>query len=587
MRRALVGLLVVLAVAPAVLGAAGGQSLAETDPGNMTLAELQERGQQIEGADPSRRWLGERGSVYVSYQETNLVKQMGSDSPEWAVDKVVSSDKTVDTNEVKLHFDRPRGAGEKTINVVTIAWKTEQKEVEQGNTTTTETQVVDVRRQSTEVRLTDPMETATVDLPDTEEQQFVTMYVEEYPGARWVFPHDPIALADSLPFGTSWGSYLGWFATRFLLLTAIGVPVAIGGAYKTLEYTHTGPGKGVLWWLIAGGLLSYLALYFSHGTVAVVLTSAPWIMGLFVDGIAYVATLELADPTEEARFESVVTTDAQNPLGDELPDISEEWAEHLHYVQKDDGIALVKPSLTFFITLLAGADPPTLSLSDLKTRVKSRGSSPEDEKFYGREPENDADDVDPELVYVQWPALQFGPEGLRRQVDQVGLPGADGVEDGDSRTVTTAEWDRDRLVRAGLFGLLTGAVANVALGGIGYAILGVAVGAFASTVRRVDGSASFDPAPAHSTAAKARAVTEQQELAIAETFEELQQKVAEADATTTEQAVDIAEAYIGQLRGQIDRLIGGDDSGGLPGDGSAGPSPDTTGPSRETGVSDD
>lgn len=585
MRRALVGLLVVFAVAPAVLGAAGGQSLSETDPGNMTLAELQERGQQIEGADPSRRWLGERGSVYVSYQETNLVKQMGSDGPEWAVDKVVSPDKTVDTNEVKLHFERPQEAGEKTINVVTVAWKTEQKEVSQGNTTTTETVVTDVRRQSTEVRLTDPITTATVDLPDTENQQFVTMYVEEYPGARWVFPHDPIALSDSLPFGSSWGSYLGWFATRFLLVTAVGVPIGIGGAYKTLEYTYTGPGKGVLWWLIAGGLLSYLALYSSHGTVAVVLTSAPWIMGLFVDAIAYVAALELADPTEEARFESVVTTDAQNPLGDDLPDISEEWAEHLHYVDKDDGIALVKPSLTFFITLLAGAEPPTLSLSDLKTRVKSRGSSPEDEKFYGTEPETDAE-VDPELVYIRWPALQFGPEGLRRQVDQVGLPGADGVDDADSRTVTTAEWDRDRLVRAGLFGLLTGAVANVALGGVGYAILGVAVGAFASTVRRVDGSASFSPAPAHATAAKARAVTEQHEMAIAETFEELQQKVAEADATTTEQAVDIAEAYIGQLRGQIDRLIGGDDSGGLPGDGAAGPSPDATA-SRETGVSDD
>jgi len=488
-----------------------------------------------------------------------------------------------------MHFNRPSGAGEQTINVVTIAWKTEEKKVQNGNTTTTETVVTDVRRQSTEVRLTDSFSTATVELPDTEEQQFVTMYVKEYPGARWVFPHDPIALADSLPFGGSWGSYLSWFVTRFLAVTAIGVPAAIGGAYKTLDYTYTGPGKGVIWWLIAGGLLSYLALYFAHGTMAVLLTSAPWIMGIFVDIIAYIATLELADPTDEARFESVVTTDAQNPLGEDLPDISEEWAEHLHFVERPDGIALVKPSLTYFVTLLAGAEPPTLSLTDLKTRVKSRGSSPEEEKFYGREPEGDDDDLDAELVYIQWPALQFGPDGLREQVDQVGLPNGDqDVDDAETRTVTTSRWDRDRLIRAGLFGLAVGAVGNIVLGGLGYAALGVAVGAFASTVRRVDGSASFDPAPAHSTAAKARAVTEQHELAIADTFEQLQEKVAEADATTTEQAVDIAEAYIGQLRGQIDRLIGGDDSGGLPGAGDQGPAdPTTNGRSRETGVSDD
>jgi len=586
MRRALVGLLVVLALVPAVLGAAGGQSLATTSTENMTVGELAEGGQQIDGADPSRRWLGERGSVYMSYQETNLVKQMGAQQPDWAVDKVVSPDKTVDTNEVTMHFNRPSTGGEETIHVVVLSWNVEEREVTEGNTTTTETVATNVRRQTTEVTLSNAFETATVSLPDTEEPQRVTMFVQEYPSARWTFPHDPVALSDTVPFGQSWGAYLSWFSTRFLLITAIGVPVAIAGAYKTLDYTYTGPGKGVVWWLIALGLCSYLALYFSHRSVALLLTSAPWVMGVFVDIIAYVATLELADPTEEARFESIVTTDAQNPLGDDLPDISEEWAEHLHYVQRDDGLALVKPSLTYFVTLLAGAKPPTLSLTDLQTRVKSRGSSPEDEKFYGSEPEGDEDvEADPELVYIQWPALQFGPDGLRRQVEQVGLPDGDGVEEGEERTVTTNEWDRDRLTRAGLFGLLTGAAANVALGGVGMGVLGFTVGMFAATVRRVDGTASFDPAPAHATAAKARVVTEQQELAIAETFEELQQKMAEADATTTEQAVDIAEAYIGQLRGQIDRLIGGDDAGGLPEQSE--PSVEMDTPATDAGVSDD
>jgi len=601
MRRTLAVLAVLLALSTVAIPAAG-QSLSDTEPANMTVGQLAERGQQIEGADPSRRWLGERGSVYVSYQETNLVKQLGSQQPEWAVDKVVSPDKTVDTNEVTMHINRPVSAGEETLHVVVIAWQTEEVPVNgtaADGTQTEETRTVatNVRKQTTEVRVTDAFSTATISLPDTEEGQRVTMFVREYPNARWVFPHDPIALSDGLPFGDSWASYLSWFATRFLLVTAIGVPIAIGAAYKTLNYTYTGPGKGVLWWLIALGLCSYLALYFSHRSVALLLTAAPWIMGVFVDLIAYVATLELADPTEVGRFESLVTTDATNPLGEEVPDIAEEWAEHLHYVEcEDGGVALVKPSLTYFITLLAGASPPSISLADLKTRVKSRGSSPEDEKFYGSEPE-DADEVEgePELVYVRWPALQFGPSGLRERVDQVALP-ADGETEtpddpeGTVRTTSTDQWDRDRLTRAGMFGLLAGASANVALGGVAMGLLGFAAGTFAGTLRRVDGSASFDPAPAHGMSAKARAVTEQHDLMIAETFEELQQKMADADASTTEQAVDIAEAYIGNLRSQIDRLMGGgSDAGGLPDQG-ADPSVDvepSASSQTDAGVGDD
>ncbi|MDG5775964.1 hypothetical protein VB773_14245 [Haloarculaceae archaeon H-GB2-1] len=570
MRRALVGLLLVLLVSPTIVApiAAAPGDVETKSAENYTISELAERGQQIEGADPSRRWLGERGSVFVSYQQTNLVKEMGSQRPEWAVDKVVSPDKLVDTDDVKMHINRPQTAGEKKIHIVVLAWKTETREVNGTNgTTRQETYLTSVRKRTTEVRLTDAFETVEVALPDTENPQHITMYVREYPSARWTFAHDPVALADGLPFGRSWGDYLSWFVSRFFIITALGVPVAIAGAYKTLEHTHSGPGKSVMWWLIAGGLGSYLTLYFSHRKVAELLTTAPWVMGVFVVVIAYLATLELADPTEKGLFEGVVTTDAQNPLGEDIPDISEEVGDVVSFVDGGDGtIKLVKSELSYFVTLLAGAEPPTLDMSDLSTRVRYNGTAPGDEKFYAAVPDDLDDDEDPDLVYVQWPALSFGPDGLREM-----------VEDGDG---TMARWDTEKLSRAGLLGLLAGAAANVALGAVNWAILAAVVGFYAGTMRRVDGEASFDPAPVHSTAAKARAVTEKQELAVAETFEALQQKVAEADATTTEQAVDIAEAYINQLRGQVDRLLGGD-AGGLP-DQAGGGSVEV-----ESGVSDD
>jgi hypothetical protein len=50
--------------------------------------------------------------------------------------------------------------------------------------------------------------------------------------------------------------------------------------------------------------------------------------------------------------------------------------------------------------------------------------------------------------------------------------------------------------------------------------------------------------------------------------------------STTEQAVDIAEAYMAELRGQLDRLMGGD-TGGL----SDGPTPQQSG--REEVYGDD
>ncbi|WP_436924929.1 hypothetical protein [Halosimplex amylolyticum] len=574
MRRSLAVLLVALLVAPSLasIGAA-----APEDPSNYTLAELSERGQQIEGgsADPSRRWLGERGNVFVSYEQTNLVKEMASQRPEWAVDKVVEPDKTVDTKEVRMHFNRLRGADVKKIHVTVVAWKTETKTVNGTDGTPRDVEYpTAIRRQTTEVRLSGPVKTAEIDLTDTEEPQTITMYIQEYPGARWVFPHDPVALSDSVPFGTSWGSYLSWFFGRFFIIAALGVPIAIAGAYKTLDYTYTGPGKGVMWWVIAGGLASYLSLYFSHRSIALMLTSAPWIMGLFIVVVAYIATLELADPTETGLFEGIITTDATNPMGDDIPDIADERGDTIDYVDDGDGtIKLVKPSLGYFGTLLAGAEAPELDTADLKTRVKYHGSAAGDEKFYADVSDTD-DGEKPVLVEVEWPALEFGPSGLKQRVES-----DEGVEVLD-------EWDKDRLVRTGLFGALAGALGNVLIGGVGWALLAFTVGAYLSTVRRVDGSASFDPAPVHSTAAKARAVTERQELTIASTFSELQETIANADSDTAEKAVDIAEAHISQFRDQIDRLLGGEDSGGLPESGTNDVDTDIN-PQAGPGVSDD
>ena len=569
--RRLVGVLIAVCVLAGALspvfsgavavaaGAGNADSNTTLQEGEFSHAELSETGMQIEGQDPSSRYLGTRGMVFVSYRETNFVKELSEvNEPEWAIDKVVSPDKTVDTQAVNFHVSRMKNAPTETVHVHVVQFETERVDVAEGNETRMQTVAVNQTHRVVETELTGGGDTLTVDLPHTNSQKQVTMWVEEYPDARWTFPHDPVATANTLPFGNSWASFLPWFGTRFFLLTLIGVPLAIGGAIKTLEKTSAGPGKGAAWWVIVPGILSYMAAYLALGRIAGLIVAAPWVMGLLVVGIAYIATLEYADDTYELLIEQVTTTGDINALGEAVSDIEGEKGATFHAVDRDGSrIALVqKGSLKKFLLVAAtDADWPELDLSDMECRIEyglgsSEGSAVADAKLY-------ADEGEGEVIEVQWPDLSVGTTALKANRDALPGDGAPAVEDGASPTETVGNgWSKDKLSAAFTAWAFGTIVASAYLGwGSKAAAAGlVPVAKVASDV--TDSWARFVAAPEHATKAKASRVAEKHEMSIAKTFEEIQESEADREADLAEVAIDIADARTKQGRERLRRILG-------------------------------
>lgn len=597
-RRVLVALLALALVAPTVATAAGAPAASvATMPENATassdysLDDLSQRGERI-STDPSERFMGYQGTVFVSYGEWNPIKDLGPPEPDYAVDHVISGE-TVPANELTFHFNRKRGAEPENVTVVIVTWERE--------TVTRDNETVAVARNVTEHRrqleLSGPSTMASVRLPNSDSRRMVTMYLEEYPEARWVFSHDSVATTTRLPFGGTWGSFLPWFFTNFMLVVGVGVPVAIGAGIKALDEVGFSPGKGMGWYLITCGLSAYFVGYFSLGTIADVVVTLPAALGGVVVIVAFVATLEYADDAQTALFEGITTETVTNPLGEDVPDVVKEAGDEFHFVELDeDELGLVKRgSIRMWLAVVLGAQLPSLDTADLATEYRYGGHDSPDRKFYGAEDsldlagahpgEGDADDWNGKVLRVRWPSIEWGRSTFKKRVEDVERPvlpggssddadddadeiGNDAPSDGDPRdvggTVTTTRevWDRDRLSTGVMaFGLVSLVAANL----VG-TLLAVTLGALAVAIvstEKVHGEAYFVPAEAHATPAKAQRVTEQQSITVARTFHQLEEMVADLDLDSHERAMEVAEAHIQRTRERLDRLLGGEGPSGI------------------------
>lgn len=562
MRRP-VGVLFVATVLLVVAAAAPLSGVAAADTSNSSqwsYDELSERGIQIEGQDPSSRYLGSRGIAFVWYDETNVVKELSKlNQPEWAVDKVITPGQVVDTQTVNLDVSRTRGAPSETVHVHVVMWQKTTETIEQGNTTTTEPAATNVTHQVHEVQLNGGGSTAEIDLPHTEEQRRVTMWVEEYPSSRWVFPYEPVATSEALPFGNNWASFLAWFFPRFLGLLAIGVPVAIGGAFKAVDAVGSSPGKGIAWWVVVPGFLLYMAGYLALGRIAELIVTAPWVLALAIVALAFVATAERAKKTKTALVEQVVTKNSTNALGEDVPDVETERGTMLDVVDLGgERLALVKPGnlKKWLLVALTDAEWPVLDLSDMDSRVSyesdtSVGGKVADMKIYVAEGEGD-------LLGVQWPGVELSMANLKVRRDE--LPAGDGAAT-DGGTVEPPEeigdgWSQERVVGA-VTAWSVGAIAASAVVGVG--VQAAAIGLLPAAVKtaRVRHSwARIVWAPKHDTKAKASRVAEHHEHEIAETFDDIQTSESERDGELAERVMNLVETRTSKDREILWRLLG-------------------------------
>ncbi|MFC7047277.1 hypothetical protein ACFQH6_19380 [Halobacteriaceae archaeon GCM10025711] len=553
-RTSLAVLLVVFAVVvagTAGLVAAGSDqgTTAENTTAKYDLGDLDEGGQTIEGKNPSERWLGYQGSVYASFENTNWVKEIGQPQAAWTVDNVVGPGSLVDTNEVTLHFSRKRGAESETVHLKTVYWERKTKPVTQGNTTTQEPYAANVTVETKEIELSGSGDTVTKELRNHPDHPVrVTMWIQEYPDSRWTFEHHSIATTSELPFAPTWPSFLSWFGLRFLGLTAVGVPLAIGAAVKSIETAKAPPGKSAMWYVVMGGMASYMGLYFWYGEVAGLLVSAPWLMGAAVVVLAYLTALEKVDRTKKLRLESLQTIAVENPLGKSVPDIEHELGNTFNVVEEDGVISFFKAgSLKQFLIRLAGAKPASIDVSGLTSRVRYSGDA--DEKLYIDEESIREDDETGEkkLLKLTFPALSISASNLKTTVEE----SAD-----DGGTTTVEQWDRDKLSTA-FFGFGVGTLIGAQV--LGTLQLGALVGMLPVLwvmANLQDGSADLVTAPDHATTGKARAVTEANEVALQKTFTELQESIADSDVEAIEKAVEIGEAYTRRAKDQMNRIMG-------------------------------
>lgn len=570
-------------------GASAGNSSAESSASGYTLDELKKQGPRIEGGSPSDRYLGDHGSAYLAYRETNFIKKLGDQSPKWSVDKVVTQDKVVDTKKVTMRISRSRNAPTEEIRVHVVSWERGTKTVQDGNVTREETIATNVSEKVITAQLDGGADRVTIRLPDTESRQRLTIFVEGYPDARWAdVPHEPVALSDSLPFGPSWGSFLPWFLTRFGLITGIGVPIAISAGVKTIEKYGTGTGKGALWWLFVLGLGGYFTGYFALGKIAELIVTLPWVFGAGVVAIAYVATIEYVGEADSYLFEQILTETTTNPIGEEVPDIAAEKGEKVDVVDIDDSddVGLVNSgSLRSFAALVAGAEMPTIAENDLETRVPYEGAGI-DGKFYVDEPDRSDPSQPDELLEISWPTLSFGFENLKE--GQPELPDhAEVAEEGETGLANRTKGYGNGL---GTAIMAFGVAAALGAQALGSTSLGVLVGLAPVAVMMTeveDGNVNWVDAPVHSTSAKAQRVTELNEHNIAKTFKEVTENLAEDDTEVVDMAIQMTEQYINEQRAKLDRLM----MGGSGGAGNA-PVDDQVGvddgrPEKPRGVGDD
>lgn len=542
--------------------AAGGASAGDSQTdGNYTLSDFRDGGIVIPETNPSKRWLGYQGSVWVSYEETNFIKElskMGGGGGSWTVDHVMKPGATVDTDEVTLHFSRGRRAESETIHVVTVFGQ--QKRVTTNGTT--KTVVTNVEEKVTEVSLEGPSDVVTIGLPNHQSQRMMLMYVKEYPDARWTGTHHSVALTSQVPFGPNWSSFLPWALKWFVITGVVGVLLGFKGAEKALEKADAGPGKSAGWWVFTGGLLAYVAMYFKYGAVAGALVAAPFLLGLVPGALTFFIALDKLSDIRKVLIEGVVTRDTVNPLGEDVPDIEEEEGTLLHAteVEESDELALVKDDnlRAFLLNFAFDVENPRLDVSAFESEVRYDGFA--DTKIYAASPEEREEafdseleeDESPPLLHIRWPSVEISASNLKTE-----------NEDG-------AEWDRSAVWSAALgFGVMT-LFGHALLGSWTLAALVGSLPVIKAMSEGHDGVADLVPAPNHSTSAKARAVTEREEYTVATTFDQLEQKVAEQDVKVIERASSIAESYMKEMRSELDNLLGDpEDDGAASGTSSA------------------
>lgn len=436
---------------------------------------------------------------------------------------------TVQRNAVYLRtFALDSGESELKI----AYWEPETKTVQRGNSTETVRYATNVSVHSQTVQYQRGRPTIKVPLKRHDDPVRVTMWLADSPDTRWVFDHHSIATTQSAGIQSE-GDYLRSVILDFGWLLLVGLITGGWGIRKAMRRAGVGPQWGYTPWLIGWGLTTALALFIDYSAIANFVVANPWAIAVWLLVLAWLIMLEtFQQNVRNVRFVRPDVEDATSPRGESVVGrIGESETTKRIVKLPDEGHAVVGTGPLKFLARLVGR-PATFHNYDERSTEVTVDEGSVDEKIYIDPDAEDVLDIEPEGFTFAW----------KRSVKQTTDDGEVVLdEDGEPVTETAWNWDRVAISLAGTAAVV--AVTMVALS----PLVGVAAGSTALLASMAgpkhDAYARAEFAPAHLESVHASMVAMRQGTADAETFEDMERKLGEANVQPIKDAMRLMRGY--------------------------------------------
>lgn len=487
----------------------------------LTLEELKSDGPSHSNAPPSVR-MGDELMWWIVYWPASEPMADPGEDEKW---QYLEPGTTVGRNSVWLRTIL--FADSKRVTVKVAYWQKGEKEVRQGNSTTTETVAENVTVKSHDLTLKRGWPLVEIPLRQDDRPTRVTMWVEEpdgtaVPGARWTFRHRSVATTRSIGID-SYGDYLLRAAMDFLLWIGIGAFVVGALGKKALDRAGRGPGYGYAPWIFVLTLGTLIGGYMFYQSLAELIVVLPTIVALYLVGIFGIVVLETySSNVSTALFQQPRLEHTTSPDGSDAWDFqAARIAEHTIVQMPQGGTAIITSGLLPFLARVWGA-AAYLDMTGVETRVKTDGSRHD------------------ELYFVH--------------------PAAEDVVTYEREGWTFDLPPLDR-AHAGAYLLGGAAIAVAALsvwGGLAGAVpigLALGVGLLVTVAEPKDGHAAVEWAPRHVRSAEATVLVEAEKFSDADTIRAAKDELVRARVSTYQQVEEELERHDSTL---VEELVGAD-----------------------------
>jgi hypothetical protein len=378
-RPAIAALAVLLAVsglvAPVVAQDASTPDEPRNATGEYTLDELKQGGTTVSGAPASVR-MTQRKQFWVIHWPASAVGSNPGEDDQWAH---VEPGSRVDRNAVYL---RSIVLEQETVHVKVVSWRRGTKTVSEGNTTTQEPVARNVTVRTHEVTLNRGWPMVEVPLPQHNRETQVTMFIEEYPGARWRFEHKSVATTQNAGIESE-GDYLVSLLMD-VLVWVIGGGFVVGiVCKKALDRAGRGPGYGYGPWIVLLTVGTAIGGFIAFESLAEVIVAAPTVLAAYTVAVFAVILLETyTSNVRKVQFEQLDVEHSTTPSGEEGYGWRSTATTTEDVVRMPDGRdAVVRRGLMPFLARVFGKAATLRNQGEIAHRIEDTGPSAVDERI--------------------------------------------------------------------------------------------------------------------------------------------------------------------------------------------------------------